>query len=93
MKRAVVLTLHGVASDNESSIAGQDKSAAKYTITSSTLIEIASLIKSRQNCTLEELVDRTSGEYSTLTFDDGLISDYAEVFPILLDKGVKEHFL
>lgn len=91
MKSSIVITLHGVAPGNIA-IAGQDTSATKYTITSSTLNEIVSLIKYSQNCTLEEYVDHTIGEYSILTFDDGLISDYTEAFPILLDKGLKATF-
>lgn len=92
MKSAVVLTLHGVVPDNGSPIAWQDPSAAKYTVTRSVLIEIASLLESRQSCTLEEFVGRSYGEYSMLTFDDGLISDYVEVFPGLLDKGLTATF-
>ncbi|RII27475.1 MAG: hypothetical protein CXR30_15305 [Geobacter sp.] len=91
MKSSIVITLHGVAPDNKS-IDGQDTGAAKYTIARSTFIEIASLIKNNQNCTIEEFVDNPSGTYSILTFDDGLISDYEEAFPVLLDKGLKATF-
>lgn len=91
MKSSIVITLHGVAPDNKS-IAGQDISAAKYTITRSTFIEITSLIENNQNCTIEEFVDNPCGKYSVLTFDDGLISDYEEAFPVLLDKGLRATF-
>ncbi len=91
MTTAVVLTLHGVAPDNKT-IAGQDVSAAKYTITRSTLIEIANLLKARKSCPLEAFVDDTFDGNTILTFDDGLISDYSEAFPVLQDKGIKATF-
>lgn len=92
MKNAVVLTLHGVAPDDKNSIAGQDISAAKYTITRSTLIKIASFLKARKSCSLEEFVDHNSTGNTILTFDDGLISDYSEAFPALQDRGIKATF-
>lgn len=92
MKTAIVLTLHGVTSDGKNCIAGQEESAAKYTIRQSTLGYIVDIVNRKYSCSLCELAQADIGQHTVITFDDGLLSDYSVAFPMLLEKGIHATF-
>jgi peptidoglycan/xylan/chitin deacetylase (PgdA/CDA1 family) len=85
---AVILALHGVRRDAESVGFSQDIAVAQYTIGTTRLAQLLDEMNPKASCTVREFVGKSAGDFRILTFDDGLISDFVTVFPLLLSRQV-----
>lgn len=91
MTGSVVLTLHGIQSENLPDQVRNDPAAQRYTI-DKPLLENVLKITSHYNC--QTLIDYLQQQQDavTLTFDDGLITDYEVVLPKIQEYNLKATF-
>jgi peptidoglycan/xylan/chitin deacetylase (PgdA/CDA1 family) len=89
---AVVLTLHGVRHNTDLVASLQDLAATRYTIGADRLEQLLNKVNPQACCTAGEFVGKSAGDFRILTFDDGLISDFVTVFPLLLSRQVRGTF-
>ncbi len=85
MKTALVLTLHRIN-------LGIESSPQRYTISTGLFEQIVNMVPHKKCCTVSEYVDKQDKDWLILTFDDGYLSDYEIVFPVLMYKGLKATF-
>jgi peptidoglycan/xylan/chitin deacetylase (PgdA/CDA1 family) len=89
---AIVLTLHGVQCCAAPTGLSQDPAAKSYTISVERLEQLLHEVSPEACCTVRDFVGKSAGEFRVLTVDDGLISDFATAFPLLLSRGLSATF-
>ena len=92
MKSAIALTFHKINPDLAGSKPKSSSSTDRYTISTGRFEQAVNIIPPGRSCTVSEYVEKQAGDWLILTFDDGFLSDFEIVFPILKDKGVKATF-
>jgi peptidoglycan/xylan/chitin deacetylase (PgdA/CDA1 family) len=92
MTSALALTFHAIEATSRPSNFSRDTFGGLYTISKEFFEQIIDAIPSRQSCTVSEFIKRPTDDLVVLTFDDGYISDFEIVFPILLKKGIRATF-
>lgn len=89
---AIVVTLHGVCGAGGPAGPPQDLAAARYTVGEERLQQLLCEVTPDASCTVREFVNKSAGDFRILTFDDGLISDFVTVFPLLVSRQVQATF-
>jgi len=90
---AIALTFHGVTKEGAGKPnSGFDTAALRYAVTETRFVRSLDLLQSRQTCTAVEARRAAGGDWHILTFDDGLASDHALVFPVLAERGLRATF-
>ena len=92
MKSAIALTFHKIKLETGTSRSLIDPAADRYTISTGRFEQAVNIIPPGRSCTVSEYVEKQAGDWLILTFDDGFLSDFEIVYPILKDKGVKATF-
>jgi len=92
VKSAITLTFHKVKT-----AMGTSKSKAiplldRYAINYDFFQQLVDIIHAERCCTISEYLKKKDCNWLILTFDDGFLSDYEIVFPILKTKGIKATF-
>lgn len=92
MTSSVVLTFHGIDGVGIPSDLSVNPCLNRYTVAVDKFKYAAELIESVTCRTVAELLKKDGDGYITLTFDDGLVSDFAVAFPVLIFYGLKATF-
>jgi len=92
MSVSITLTFHGLTEQHGCGSLPVSLAAEKYIVDSELFRYAVEKIAKVESCIVGEIPDKESGEWSVLSFDDGLISDYEIAFPILNEFGVKATF-
>jgi len=92
MKTALALTFHGLKSSFKEPEGILDFSAHRYYVSKERFIQVTNSLDIVICITVSDYVNESNGNWTILTFDDGLITDYEVAFPILLSKGLNATF-
>jgi peptidoglycan/xylan/chitin deacetylase (PgdA/CDA1 family) len=92
MNAVISFTFHQVISEAFLSHVSADPAVERYSITQDKFSHIIKKISPEQCCTVSDFIKRPKGDWIILTFDDGFVSDYNIVFPILRERGIKATF-
>jgi len=92
MKSALVLTFHGIRADKIIPRSERDYATDRYVVSTERFEQVISMISPRKCCIASAYAEKEEGEWFILTFDDGLISDFEHVFPILKGNGIRGTF-
>jgi peptidoglycan/xylan/chitin deacetylase (PgdA/CDA1 family) len=88
----IILTFHGVGSLTHFGEIAKDAAAIRYILSVEQFENILSMIDCAKCCTVEEFCRITCGDWRLITFDDGYITDYEVVLPILLRYNLRGTF-
>ncbi len=91
MKSALALTFHKISREPAHSPLS-DPAVDRYAITAGFFEQAVNAIPPEKCCTVSEYIEKGKGDWLILTFDDGFISDFEAVFPILKSRGMKATF-
>jgi peptidoglycan/xylan/chitin deacetylase (PgdA/CDA1 family) len=92
MKSALALTFHKVNADPAVPKFISNSAADRYTISTGRFEQAVNIIPPERCCTVSEYIEKRAGDWLILTFDDGFLSDFEIVFPILKNKRIKATF-
>lgn len=92
MINSIILTYHGILTNSFSPAIILDPSTNRYFVSSEQFDRATSLILKKDCKTIAELLDLDHGNYVTISFDDGFISDFDVALPVLLNKELKGTF-
>lgn len=92
MISAMVLTFHGIQQDKSFPEGTLNPAAKRYIIPDIRFKEAIEKISPNKCCTISEFINKKKDDWTILTFDDGLISDYKIAFPLLSAKGLRGTF-
>lgn len=82
---ALVVTLHGVGN---ASTALNDAGAARYQVATELFAHLVETCAAAPVCRAAAFSEQRSGAWLVLTFDDGLLSDFDVVAPMLAEAGL-----
>lgn len=88
MKSALALTFHGISNRKNSKNRPINKLADRYWVSKKKFCSILDHLHPKKCCTTSEFIKKRVGNYVILTFDDGNISDFELVFPLMVEKGI-----
>lgn len=91
MKSALALTFHKISREPALSSV-TDPAVDRYAITATFFEQAVKAIPPEKCCTVSDYIEKGEGNWLILTFDDGFLSDYEAVFPILKNTGIKATF-
>jgi peptidoglycan/xylan/chitin deacetylase (PgdA/CDA1 family) len=91
MNSALGITLHGIYID-ENSLTDYEILARPYFISEDIFKSIVELMSKQKSCTAANFMQQSAGNWTILTFDDGLKSDYDRVFPLLVENNLTATF-
>jgi len=92
VKSALVLTFHGVSQNPTVSGSIMDPDAQRYVVSIDRFEQVANMVPASRCCSVTEYIEKKSGNWIVLTFDDGLRSDFELAYPLLKKKGLKGTF-
>lgn len=90
--RALTLTLHGILAGNAAATSSLDVDEARYAIDLQRFQMLLEKVEPKACCTASDLLEKTDGNWTILTFDDGLVSDYRLAFPALQERKLRATF-
>jgi len=88
----VALTFHAVAPWAAAPSPLVEPAAARYAVGCERFAGALEAVRAESCCTAAEYVQKSSGDWRVLTFDDGLVTDYDIVLPMLLCRAVRATF-
>ena len=88
MKSALALVFHKI----DRGATPVDAFIDRYTVNMDLFERTIDRVSLERSCTISEYIEKQDGNWLILTFDDGFLSDFEIVYPILKDKGVKATF-
>jgi peptidoglycan/xylan/chitin deacetylase (PgdA/CDA1 family) len=94
MTSALVLTFHGLTTvhHHQQSKLPFDAAARHYLVDQGFFAQTVAEVASQQSCTASQLFQKKSGDWTIITFDDGLFSDFVIAYPLLREKGLVATF-
>lgn len=92
MTSALVLTFHGIQDQHGTFNVLHDPAANRYVVSSEFFEKAVNKISTENCCTVTDFLYKSKRNCVVLTFDDGLISDFEIVFPLLLERELKGSF-
>lgn len=92
MKSAIALTFHGVITKTGLRDPRVDPASDRYLLNKELFQKMINTVSLEQVCTVSEYLDKRDDNWLILTFDDGNISDFEIVFPILREKKIRGTF-
>lgn len=92
MTSCLALTFHGLANPASESCLPIDEAGRHYLVAQEFFAEAVAAVSQQSNCTAADLFLKTSGDWTVITFDDGLISDFEIAYPLLQGKGLAATF-
>lgn len=93
MKSALVLTIHGLGNPFYSTEEARGLAEAQYNVSEKHFLEVVENLSPVLCSRVSDFVNESKGDWTILTFDDGLISDYEFAFPLLKANGLRAFFL
>jgi len=92
MASCVVLTFHGIVRNTTDLAPLAEHVSARYAVCCERFAETLEAVNAESWCSAAEYVQKSSGDWRILTFDDGLVTDYEVVLPMLLRCGIRAAF-
>ncbi len=92
MKRAIILTFHGLNGDRTSPDDHSDPTSQRYFIKTGVFEEILKVVHTASHRRNVYLKDSGHDDVLVITFDDGFMSDYEIALPMLIDRGLSATF-
>lgn len=92
MASSIALTFHGLRHDSDMPDRQFEPAARRYVVCSQRFAAMLDHVPSGACCRASEFPGKPVGEWTILTFDDGLISDFEIAFPALGARNLRGTF-